>query len=129
MAEYGYSMNITEKSDVYSYGVVLLEILSGRSAVESHVGDGQHIVEWVKRKMGSFEPAVSILDTKLQGLPDQMVQEMLQTLGIAMFCVNSSPSERPTMKEVVALLMEVKSQPEEMGKTSQPLIKHPSNQS
>ncbi|XP_057424212.1 LRR receptor-like serine/threonine-protein kinase RGI5 [Lotus japonicus] len=127
--EYGYSMNITEKSDVYSYGVVLLEILSGRSAVESHFGDGQHIVEWVKRKMGSFEPAVSILDSKLQSLPDQMVQEMLQTLGIAMFCVNSSPTERPTMKEVVALLMEVKSQPEEMGKTSQPLIKQSSTQS
>lgn len=126
--EYGYMMNITEKSDVYSYGVVLLEILSGRSAVEPQVGDGLHIVEWVKRKMGSFEPAVSILDTKLQGLPDQMVQEMLQTLGIAMFCVNSSPAERPTMKEVVALLMEVKSTPEEWGKTSQPLIKQSSNQ-
>lgn len=120
-------MNITEKSDVYSYGVVLLEILSGRSAVQQ-VGDGLHIVDWVKRKMGSFEPAVSILDTKLQGLPDQMVQEMLQTLGIAMFCVNSSPTERPTMKEVVALLMEVKSPPEEWGKTSQPLIKQSSNQ-
>ncbi|GAV92191.1 Pkinase domain-containing protein/LRR_6 domain-containing protein/LRR_8 domain-containing protein, partial [Cephalotus follicularis] len=127
--EYGYTMNITEKSDVYSYGVVLLEILSGRSAVEPQVGDGLHIVEWVKKKMGSFEPAVSILDTKLQGLPDQMVQEMLQTLGIAMFCVNSSPIERPTMKEVVALLMEVKSSPEEWGKTSQPLIKQSSDQS
>ncbi|KAM6542233.1 hypothetical protein CsatB_006680 [Cannabis sativa] len=128
--EYGYTMNITEKSDVYSYGVVLLEILSGRSAVESpsQLGDGLHIVEWVKKKMGSFEPAVSILETKLQGLPDQMVQEMLQTLGIAMFCVNSSPTERPTMKEVVALLMEVKSPPEEWGKTSQPLIKQSSNQ-
>ncbi|KAF5749242.1 hypothetical protein HS088_TW04G01207 [Tripterygium wilfordii] len=128
-AEYGYTMNITEKSDVYSYGVVLLEILSGRSAVESRLGDGLHIVEWVKRKMRSFEPAVSILDGKLQGLPDQMVQEMLQTLGIAMFCVNSSPAERPSMKEVVALLMEVKSTPEEWGKTSQPLIKQSSNQS
>lgn len=127
--EYGYTMNITEKSDVYSYGVVLLEILSGRSAVESQVGDGLHIVEWVKKKMGSFEPAVSILDTKLQSLPDQLVQEMLQTLGIAMFCVNSSPTERPTMKEVVALLMEVKSPPEEWGKTSQPLIKQSSIQS
>lgn len=127
--EYGYTMNITEKSDVYSYGVVLLEIISGRSAVEPHIGDGLHIVEWVKKKMGSFEPAVSILDAKLQGLPDQMVQEMLQTLGIAMFCVNSSPAERPTMKEVVALLMEVKSPPEEWGKTSQPLIKQSSNQS
>ncbi|XP_019058640.1 PREDICTED: probable LRR receptor-like serine/threonine-protein kinase At1g34110 [Tarenaya hassleriana] len=126
--EYGYTMNITEKSDVYSYGVVLLEILSGRSAVEPQVGDGLHIVEWVKKKMGSFEPAMSILDAKLQGLPDQMVQEMLQTLGIAMFCVNPSPMERPSMKEVVALLMEVKSCPEEWGKTSQPLIKQQSSQ-
>ncbi|KAL5975501.1 hypothetical protein ACLOJK_019823 [Asimina triloba] len=121
--EYGYTMNITEKSDVYSYGVVLLEILTGRSAVEPQIGDGLHIVEWVKKKMGSFEPAINVLDTKLQGMPDQMVQEMLQTLGIAMFCVNSSPTERPTMKEVVALLMEVKSSPEEWVKTSQPLIK------
>ncbi|XP_010925350.1 uncharacterized protein [Elaeis guineensis] len=122
--EYGYATNITEKSDVYSYGVVLLEILSGRSAIEPMDGDGLHIVEWVKKKMGSFEPAINILDAKLRGMPDQIVQEMLQTLGIAMFCVNSSPSERPTMKEVVALLMEVKSPPEEWGKTSQqPLIK------
>lgn len=127
-AEYGYTVNITEKSDVYSYGVVLLEILSGRSAVEPQIGDGLHIVEWVRKKMGSFEPAVSVLDSKLRGLPDLMVQEMLQTLGIAMFCVNSSPAERPTMKEVVALLMEVKSQPEELVKTSsQPLMKQSSN--
>ncbi|KAL4281764.1 hypothetical protein GQ457_03G029390 [Hibiscus cannabinus] len=115
--------------DQLNYGVVLLEILTGRSAVGSQVGDGLHIVEWVKKKMGSFKPAASILDAKLQGLPDQLVQEMLQTLGIAMFCVNSSPAERPTMKEVVALLMEVKTQPEEWGKTSQPLMKHSSNQS
>ncbi|KAL0352485.1 UNVERIFIED_CONTAM: putative LRR receptor-like serine/threonine-protein kinase [Sesamum calycinum] len=127
--KYGYTVNITEKSDVYSYGVVLLEILSGRSAVEPQIGDGLHIVEWVKKKMGSFEPAITILDLKLQGLPDQMVQEMLQTLGIAMFCVNPSPAERPSMKEVVALLMEVKSPPEESGKTSQPLIKQSSNHS
>ncbi|KAL0361800.1 UNVERIFIED_CONTAM: putative LRR receptor-like serine/threonine-protein kinase [Sesamum radiatum] len=66
--------------------------------------------------MGSFEPAITILDSKLQRLPDQMVQEMLQTLGIAMFCVNLSPAERPSMKEVVALLMEVKSPPEDQAK-------------
>jgi hypothetical protein len=43
--------------------------------------------------------------------------------------VTSDRAERPTMKEVVALLMEVKSPPEEWGKTSQPLIKQSSNQS
>ncbi|MFS7953998.1 putative protein kinase RLK-Pelle-LRR-XI-1 family [Helianthus anomalus] len=71
--EYGYTMNITEKSDVYSYRVVLLEILSGRSAVENLVREVSHIVEWVKKKMVSFEPAVTILDAKFQGIPDQMV--------------------------------------------------------
>lgn len=129
VAEYGYTMNITEKSDVYSYGVVLLEILTGRTAVQPQTAEGKHIVEWVKKKMSSYEPAMKVLDSKLQGLSDQMVQEMLQTLGIAMFCVNSSPGERSTMKEVVALLMEVKSPPEEWGKTSQPLIKQSTNQS
>lgn len=78
--EYGYTMNITEKSNVYNR-VVLLEILSERNAVESRVSDGLHIVDWVKKKMGSFEPAVTILDSKLRRLPDQMVQKMLQTLG------------------------------------------------
>jgi hypothetical protein len=76
-------MTIAEKSDVYSYGVVLLEILSGRSAVESqHVGDGQHIVEGVK-KMASFEPIV--LDTKLQSLPDQMCKRCFKHLELLCF--------------------------------------------
>ncbi|KAI0492155.1 hypothetical protein KFK09_026421 [Dendrobium nobile] len=122
--EYGYTTNITEKSDVYSYGVVLLEILSGRSAIEPMAADGLHIVEWVKKTMGSFEARMNIIDSKLHGLPDQMVEEMIQTMGIAMFCVNSMPSERPTMGEVVALLKEVKCPLEEIGKTSkQPLTK------
>ena len=123
--EYGYTTNITEKSDVYSYGVVLLEILSGRSAVGE--GEGLHIVEWARKKMGDFELAVHLLDDKLRDLPEQSVQEMLQTLGVAMFCVNSGPSDRPTMKEVVALLTEVRSPPEEWGGkiSQQPLIKYP----
>nr|CAD1843069.1 unnamed protein product [Ananas comosus var. bracteatus] len=116
--------NITEKSDVYSYGVVLLEILTGRSAIEPMVGDRLHIVEWVRKKMGSFEPAINILDSKLRGDGRSDGPGDAAGAGIAMFCVNSSPADRPTMKEVVTLLREVRSPPDEAGKTSQqPLIK------
>lgn len=104
---------------MYSYGLVLLVILSGRSAIEPMVSDSLHIMEWMKKKMESYEPAVNILDPKLRGMPDQLVQEMLQTLGIAIFCVNLAPGEQPTMKEAVAFPKEVKSPPEEWAKTSQ----------
>ncbi|XP_078431726.1 uncharacterized protein LOC144703434 [Wolffia australiana] len=111
--EYGYTVKITEKSDVYSYGVVLLEILSGRSAVEED--EGLHIVARLREKIGCFGLSVELLDPWLREMPRKAVQEMLQTLGIALFCVNSSPSERPTMKEVVAMLTEVRSPQEEWG--------------
>ncbi|KAJ6736004.1 hypothetical protein OIU85_018231 [Salix viminalis] len=106
----------------------VMEKSSGALATSSRAEDFSYPWTFIPFQKLNFT-IVSILDAKLQGLPDQMVQEMLQTLGIAMFCVNSSPAERPTMKDVVALLMEVKSPPEEWGKTSQPLMKQSSNQS
>lgn len=48
-------MSITEKSSIYSYGVVVLEILSGCRDVNTQIGDGLHFREWVKKKMESFK--------------------------------------------------------------------------
>ncbi|CAM6011129.1 unnamed protein product [Sphagnum balticum] len=106
--EYGYTLKITEKSDVYSYGVVLLEVLTGRRAVDSRYGEGWHIVKWVQdMNMNPQVIAMDVLDSRLCGMPDDYIQEMLQTLGVALMCVNQTPAERPTMKEVVTLLLEV----------------------
>ncbi|KAF5950612.1 hypothetical protein HYC85_012605 [Camellia sinensis] len=41
---------------------------------------------------------------------------MMQALGIALLCVNSSPDERPTMKDVAAMLKEIKHEREEYAK-------------
>lgn len=118
-------MKITEKSDVYSFGVVLLEVLTGRRAVEVDPGysEGLHIVDWVKMMKRSYQISVEILDPRLRGLADPLIQEMEQVLGVALLCVNPNPSERPTMKDVVALLLEVQHPLEEYSKMSQPLIK------
>ncbi|KAJ7571153.1 hypothetical protein O6H91_01G152100 [Diphasiastrum complanatum] len=116
--EYSYSLKITEKSDIYSYGVVLLEILTGRRAVENENCEDLHIVKWVLDNVGNRQPTPECLDSRLRGMPDPYIQEMLQAFGVAIMCVNSNPSERPTMKDVVALLLEIKHVPEEYSKSS-----------
>ncbi|MCO5596585.1 hypothetical protein L7F22_050650 [Adiantum nelumboides] len=119
--EYGYTLKITEKSDVYSYGVVLLEVITGRRAVDPSTSDGLHIVDWVRMMKRSHQPTLQIVDPQLRGMPDPFVQEMEQAMGVALLCVNRRPNDRPTMNDVVALLLEVKNPLEEYTKMSQPL--------
>jgi serine/threonine protein kinase len=46
-AEYAYTMRVTEKSNVYSYGVILLELLTGRKPVNPSCSDATDLVAWV----------------------------------------------------------------------------------
>ncbi|XP_030460795.1 LRR receptor-like serine/threonine-protein kinase RGI1 [Syzygium oleosum] len=110
--EYGYMMKITEKSDVYSYGVVVLEVLTGKQPIDPTIPDGLHIVDWVRQKRGGIE----LLDPNLLSRPESEVEDMRQVLGIAMLCVSPSPDERPTMKDVAAMLKEIKHEREEFAK-------------
>ncbi|GAB2249289.1 hypothetical protein Droror1_Dr00012648 [Drosera rotundifolia] len=110
--EYGYMLKITEKSDVYSYGVVVLEVLTGKQPIDPTTPDGLHVVDWVRQKKGGVE----VLDSSLLSRPESEIQEMLQALGIALLCVNSSPDERPNMKDVAAMLKEIKLEREELMK-------------
>lgn len=100
-------VKITEKSDVYSYGVVLLEIITGKKPVDPSFPDEQHVIQWVRDHLKSRKNPVDIIDQKLQGNPDTQIQEMLQSLGIALLCTSNRAEDRPTMKDVVALLKEI----------------------
>lgn len=112
IAEYGYMTKITEKSDVYSYGVVVLEVLTRKQPIDATIPDGLHVVEWVRRRKRSME----VLDPSLRGRPDSEVEEMLQVLGVALLCVNPTPDERPTMRDVAAMLKEIRHEREEYAK-------------
>lgn len=96
-------MKITEKSDVYSFGIVVLEVLTGKQPIDPTIPDGQHVVDWVRQKKG-----VGVLDSALLSRPESEIEEMMQVLGIALLCVNFSPDERPNMKDVAAMLKEIK---------------------
>ncbi|MCO5550175.1 hypothetical protein L7F22_003657 [Adiantum nelumboides] len=106
--EYAYTLSITEKSDVYSYGVVLLEMLTGKRPVEASLGEGRHLTEWVHEMRHVSDDVVDILDARLRGMADPFVKEMLQTLTLALECVHPLPVERPSMRHVVTLLLHIR---------------------
>lgn len=105
-------MKITEKSDVYSYGVVVLEVLTGKQPIDPTILDGLHVVDWVRQKRGGIE----VLAPGLLSRPESDIDEMMQALGIALLCVNASPDERPNMKDVAAMLKEIKHEREDYAK-------------
>lgn len=107
-------MKITEKSDVYSFGVVILEVLTGKQPIDPTIPDGLHIVDWVRQKRGAAE----VLDSGLRLRPEPEIQEMMQSLGVAMLCVQPSPDDRPTMKDVAAMLKEIRYEREENSKNA-----------
>lgn len=127
--EYGYSMRITEKSDVYSYGIVLLEVLTGMEPNDPRIPDGAHIVAWIKRELRvKHREFTSIIDQQLLLRSGTQTQEMLQVLGVALLCVNSNPDDRPTMKDVTAMLKEITHENEDFEKPnshSNAMISHP----
>eukprot|EP01018_Ginkgo_biloba_P002134 Gb_11433 [translate_table: standard] len=108
--EYGYTNKVNEKSDVYSFGVVLLELLIGKHPVETD------IVMWVGRKVRAGEDIHEILDSRIQWGSQK---EMLLFLRIGLICTNKLPSKRPSMKEVVKMLLEVENT-HQLEKASEP---------
>lgn len=113
-------MKITEKSDVYSFGIVMLEVLTGKQPIDPTIPEGLHIVDWVRQRRGG----AVVLDASLRARPQPEIDEMLQTLGVAMLCVNVSPTDRPTMKDVAALIGEIRQGREESLKVDNMLRNH-----
>jgi serine/threonine protein kinase len=102
IAEYAYTLHVTEKSDVYSFGVVILELVTGKSPTAPEMGE-KDLVAWVCGNIGQ-NGAESVLDQKLV---DQFKNEMRKVLNIGLLCVNKVPNNRPPMRSVVKMLLEV----------------------
>ncbi|KAH7306360.1 hypothetical protein KP509_22G007700 [Ceratopteris richardii] len=63
--EYVYTLKVDEKSDIYSFGVVLLELITGRRPFEPEFGEGVDIAAWVRKKAQTKEGVMEVLDPKL----------------------------------------------------------------
>ncbi|KAK6257152.1 hypothetical protein QUC31_000611 [Theobroma cacao] len=101
--KYAYSNKATTKCDVYSFGVVLMELITGKKPVEADFGENKNIVYWVSGRLDTKDGVMEVLDKRLSG---SFKDEMIQVLRIAMRCTSRNPNHRPTMNEVVQLLIE-----------------------
>jgi len=104
-AEYAYTMKVTEKCDIYSYGVVLLELLTGKTPVQP-LDQGGDLVTWARHYVRDHSLTSGILDDRLDLEDQSTVAHMISALKIALLCTSMSPFERPSMREVVLMLIE-----------------------
>ncbi|XP_077236346.1 leucine-rich receptor-like protein kinase family protein [Tasmannia lanceolata] len=96
--EYARTSRLNEKSDVYSYGVVLLELLTGKKAVDNESNLHQLILSKTANNtvMETVDPEISATCKELT-----VVKKVFQ---LALLCTKKQSSERPTMHEVTRVL-------------------------
>ncbi|KAB1215661.1 L-type lectin-domain containing receptor kinase S.1 [Morella rubra] len=93
----------TSSSDVYSYGVVILEVACGRKPIELSASEEETVlIEWV-RELYVNGKVGEAADPRIRGQYEAGEMELLLKLGLA--CCHPDPQRRPTMKDVVALLV------------------------
>ncbi|OIW04943.1 hypothetical protein TanjilG_15688 [Lupinus angustifolius] len=101
--DYTMSNRLTEKSDVYGFGVVILEIITGQPAIiKMHDDYKIHISQWVSPMISNGD-IENIVDSKLEG--DFDTNSVWKAVEIAMACLSKS-SKRPNMSKVVTELKE-----------------------
>ena len=96
---------VSTKMDVFAFGVVLLELVSGREAIDE---EGKLL--WT-RVSGIFEAKVKEKERKLKGVMDDfllgescLMESIVNVMNVAMACFHRDPSKRPSMVDIVYAL-------------------------
>lgn len=99
--EYMHSGRATEKADVYSFGVLLLELLSGKRPTDSSfIEKGLNVVGWLNILVKENRPS-DIIDPHCEGVQIESFEALLH---VAIQCVSANAEHRPTMHRVVQML-------------------------
>ncbi|KAL7600004.1 hypothetical protein Lser_V15G23819 [Lactuca serriola] len=108
----GYSppeATVSPKSDVYGFGVILLELITGKKPVGDEYPDEDNLkatglVDWVRGLVRMNHGSIAI-DPKMRGVGDE--GQMVEGLKIGYLCTADVPAKRPSMQQVVGLLKDI----------------------
>jgi len=119
--EFGYGEKISTKADVYSYGVLLLEMVTRRSPTDGLPVGFNSMAEWVRWCLeGDQFPEIivaEVIDPSLsqamdreatEAAADSIMEEILAVLRLGVVCCRSDPKERPAMNAVLDMLTNTK---------------------
>ncbi|KEH18250.1 probable LRR receptor-like serine/threonine-protein kinase At1g05700 isoform X1 [Medicago truncatula] len=95
--------NTNKKNDIYSFGIILFVLISGRHAIVRAAGENIHILDWVIPlvERGDIQ---NVVDSRLQG--EFSINSAWKAVEIAMSCISPNATERPDMSQILADLRE-----------------------
>ncbi|KOM53804.1 hypothetical protein LR48_Vigan09g246300 [Vigna angularis] len=103
--EYAIGGQLTKKADIYSFGVLILEIVSGRSSARrtnetNGEGSPKFLLEWAWQLYEEGK-LLEFVDPEMEEFPEE---EVLRYMKVALFCTQSAAGRRPLMIQVVNML-------------------------
>lgn len=100
-SEYAQTRRVNEKVDVYSFGVILLELVTGREARDGD--ESSSLAEWAWHHIQEGKHVVDVMDEDIK--EPQYLEEISSVFKLGIICTSKLPSNRPTMKEVLQILL------------------------
>ncbi|KAL4296718.1 hypothetical protein GQ457_12G032000 [Hibiscus cannabinus] len=112
--EYIATGHLTARYDVYSFGVVLLEMLTGKRALDKNRPTGEHnLVDWAKPYLTSKHKIFQVMDARIEG--QYTLEAAMKAAYLALLCLSIEPKSRPNMPAVVKALEQLQDSVDDKG--------------